>query len=310
MPKMMRGARKRCATLLQAFSLDRPMQIGDVGARMLAKPPYHMLMEQGGAHLVGFEPDDGAFEKLAEIDAPNTTYVQAAIGRSGPATFYRHPIGSLSSLFPIHAPSARFLGKFRWTDRDVKHIPVDVMALDDVEEIDRLDVLKMDLQGGELDVLEGGAQTLSQAVAVIPEVRFHQMYEGEPLWADLDRKLREMGFVLHKFLFAKSVTLPSQFKNRFTKRAIASQLLDGDAVYIRRLDDIENVSSEQLKYLTLAADSIFLSYDLVLMCLDELARRGEVGDRLPLRYFRMLPRKLKKETKAAEATEQAHATIP
>lgn len=293
MLKMVDGAAQRCTLLLDKLAPGRKMNVCDVGARPQTTPPYKFLHDQGAAHIWGFEPDEGAFAKLQEMDQPNATYFKQAIGRPGPATFYRHPIGSIASIFPIAEKSARYLGKFHWLNRDVQEIPMDLVGLDQVEGMPKIDVLKIDIQGGELDVFRTGTDRLSDAVAIIPEVRFYRMYEGEPMWRDVDAQLAEMGFVLHKFMHAKSVPLPSPQAKLFKKRHGNTQLLDGDAVYIRSLEDMDAVSDDQLKMLAIAAETMFQSFDLVLFCLNELQRREAIGPRVARKYFDLLPADLK-----------------
>ena len=196
------GPKARARFLLKLLSPGRPMQIADVGARMMrGGAPYDLLMKlEGAAHLSGFEPEAEAFERLVAEAPPNATCYQTAVGKPGPATFYSHKIGSLSSVFRFSAAAAAYLGKVFWVKREIEEIPVDLVALDQIENFPRLDLLKMDAQGAEFDILQGARQTLAEAVCVIPEVRFYRMYEGEPMWADVDTELRAQGFVLHKFL--------------------------------------------------------------------------------------------------------------
>lgn len=269
------------------------MEIADIGARMMnSKAPYDMLLRiDGAARLAGFEPDPEAFEKLAAEAPENATCYQLAVGKPGPATFYSHKIGSLSSVFRFAEPAARYLGKLFWVRREITEVPVELVALDQIDGFPALDVLKMDAQGAELDILKGAKQTLASAVCVIPEVRFYRMYEDEPMWADVDTELRAQGFVLHKFLHQKSVTLPSGQKARFSKAA-QSQLLDGDAVYIRNLEDPDAVSVDQFKMLALAADAIFGSPDLTAHCLDALAAKGALKTNAAARYVERVPAEL------------------
>jgi hypothetical protein len=82
-----------------------------------------------------------------------------------------------------------------------------------------------------------------------------------------------------------------------------SQLVDGDAVYIRSLEAPEGWSDDQLGHLALAADSVFGSPDLTLMCLDLLAARGAVPRGAPRRYADRLPDAWRRAEAAAEAAE-------
>ena len=61
---------------------------------------------------------------------------------------------------------------------------------------ERVDVVKIDTQGSELQVLEGAADALATVRAVEVEVEFNPLYEGVCLFGDIDRFLRSHGFVL------------------------------------------------------------------------------------------------------------------
>ena len=91
---------------------------------------------------------------------------------------------------------------------------------------------------------------------------------------------------------SKKIVLPSPERKALHKRAGASQLLDGDAVYIRDLP-FEEMSDDALRQLTLMADSVFKSFDLVLGGLAELVSRGLVPENAGTLYFDHLPSDVK-----------------
>lgn len=265
------------------------MKILDVGANPINVPDYQMLVDHDMCHVWGFEPNPKAFAELEKVQSAKATYFPVAIGPAGKGTFYAHAYAVLSSLFKIHKPSADFLGRQRWYEKTITEIEMDLVALDSLDDLPRVDLLKMDLQGGELSVMEGGRDRLSEAMVVIPEVRFHRMYEDEPLWAELDLELRAQGFKLHKFLTQKSLPVKNSQWRKLDRKASGTQLLDGDAVYVRNLEQMDEITSAQLKQLAIAATLVFESYDLALHCLDELVRREDVDAALPARFVDLLP---------------------
>lgn len=284
------GPRGRANFLRKLLGEMPPMEIGDIGARLAnSGAPYDLLVKLGAARLSGFEPEPEAFAELQAAAPDYATYYPNAVGKPGKATFYSHQIGTLSSIYEFHAPAAFYLGKGFWVKRQITPIEVDLVALDGIEGFPKLDVLKMDTQGAEFDILQGARETLRDAVMVIPEVRFYRMYKDEPMWADVDIELRSQGFVLHKFLHQKSVALPSSQKKRFSNKAAFSQLLDGDAVYIRNLEEPGALSTDQLRMLALAADAISRSHDLTAHCLHLLAQRDAVPKNAARRYVDRLP---------------------
>ncbi|MFN3825222.1 MAG: FkbM family methyltransferase [Pseudorhodobacter sp.] len=283
------GAKARMAWLAQRLAPARPLRLADVGANPLGKPPYQGLLRAGLAEVWAFEPNPAAFAQLTESD-PAIHYLPYAVGRGGEADFHAYPASEMSSLYPLSRAAISYLGHFRRHLGTETTSRIDTRRLDDMAELPRLDLLKVDAQGAELAVLEGARDRLSEAVAVVTEMRFYGLYEGEPALWELDRALRDQGFVLHRFLHQKSRMLHHSQRANVDARAIGSQLIDGDAVYIRNLEDRGQWSDDQIGRLALLAAAMFGSEDLVLFCLDELAARRRVKAKLAENYVAMLPK--------------------
>ncbi len=65
--------------------------------------------------------------------------------------------------------------------------------------IERVHAIKLDTQGSELQVLKGAEKALKGCIFLIVEVEFNALYECQPLFCDVDRFLRDRGFVLWRF---------------------------------------------------------------------------------------------------------------
>jgi FkbM family methyltransferase len=83
-----------------------------------------------------------------------------------------------------------------------------------------IELLKLDLQGAELEVLRGAGAALEQVRAVLVEVEFAALYAGQPLFGEVDALLRARGFEL--FNLYDLWTSP------------AGRLTSGDALYLNR----------------------------------------------------------------------------
>lgn len=76
----------------------------------------------------------------------------------------------------------------------IKLQTLDVWALE--KKILYIDFMKLDTQGSELDILRGATTLLTQTSLIEIEVEFSEIYEGQPLFADVDSFMRANGFVL------------------------------------------------------------------------------------------------------------------
>jgi FkbM family methyltransferase len=65
---------------------------------------------------------------------------------------------------------------------------------------DRVLVLKMDVQGFELEVLKGAKETLANTCLILTEMQNHTLYRDAPMYHEIDRYLRENNFTLLQFI--------------------------------------------------------------------------------------------------------------
>lgn len=291
--------RAQHAFLLSRLAPSRLFTILDIGANPVNVPAYRKLLESGGCHVVGFEPQEDAYQALVAAAGPNESYVKAAVGKPGKGTLHLYPSTGLVSLFPLHIPAFTFVGIYKRRHRFPPTVEIDLKGVDDIDEITHVDMLKMDVQGAELDILVSARKKLAQAVVVIPELRYYRLYEKEPLMGDVDSELRRQGFELHKFLQLKRRHIRNSQTGRLNTALASNQLLDGDAIYIRNLEDPSGWSDDQLRFLALAAATVFNSQDLALRCMDILVARGALSPETPADYLDHLPRKMLRQDAVA-----------
>ncbi|MEX0370931.1 MAG: FkbM family methyltransferase, partial [Tateyamaria sp.] len=230
----------RLADLATALAPPHPVAIVDVGANPLDNPPYAPLADAGLATLLGFEPQPDAHALLNDAAPDHATFVNAAVGAKGDA--HLHLYGSqsgLASLYMLRRDTLRYLRRFQGLPDKAETLPVTVEPLDDLDAVERIDLLKLDVQGAELDVIRGGRAKLPNATAVIVELRYLPLYEGEPDLTEVHAELTTQGFRMHKMLAGNRMAVGSRYMDRVNRRRIRSQLIDGDAVYVRDLDLID-----------------------------------------------------------------------
>ncbi len=151
--------------------------------------------------LIGFEPDAEECERLqADYDGPATrTFVPIALGAATrEATLHVARSVQSSSLYPPLAEAIEVHPQLS-VHEEIDRRRIAITSLDgwlDLHSSRSPDFLKLDVQGAELDVLQGAERSLADVRALQVEVEFQPLYEGQPLFADVDSYLRERGFTL------------------------------------------------------------------------------------------------------------------
>jgi FkbM family methyltransferase len=104
-----------------------------------------------------------------------------------------------TSLMPIRPEAGALLG-CRLGERGTVRVPARTLdALFADEGIDRVDLMKVDIQGAERQLIEGGRRALACVSALLIEVMFVPQYEGAADFEELHRLLRAEGFRLRGF---------------------------------------------------------------------------------------------------------------
>jgi FkbM family methyltransferase len=144
-----------------------------------------------------FEPIPRSFRRLAERMQPYpcATCHNVALGDiNQQQTMWVHDkaIDSSSFLTAGNLYQQEFAGKF-----GVHPENLPVVRLDDYVQENQLplpDFVKIDVQGFEDKVLRGGEKTISRANYCMLEMSLRPLYEGSPIFDDIYRQMREMGF--------------------------------------------------------------------------------------------------------------------
>lgn len=187
---------------------DSPVII-DAGAAIESEDSVGSLLEAfDSPTIIAFEPRPEKALELAEKYKETSVVVhEFAVGDTVDTININLSGGSSSVLLPTS-------GKIEVEST----ITVDQVRLDDFLDASP-DVLKLDLQGYELQALEGAADLLPDVKVVITEINFQPLYRESATFNDIDKFLQERGFKL--FNIYDIHTWPS------------GDLVWGDAVYVR-----------------------------------------------------------------------------
>jgi len=276
------------ASLVDILQPERLTAVVDVGANPVdGDPPYKSLLAARLCSVVGFEPQSAALAALNSRKTDVETYLPYVVGDGAPATLRVCSAPGMTSLLCPDPNMAMYFRGFEGWGRVVEERPVETRRLDDLAEIAHLDFLKADVQGAELTVIRNGARQLANAVAVQAEISFMPLYEGQPLFGEIDLELRRLGFVPHCFAGIKNWMISPMYDERNPFAAI-NQLLEADIVYVRDFTKPDLMQSEQLKHLAIIAHYCYGSFDLAINCIHRLIARKSISQDSMARYVSQL----------------------
>lgn len=190
----------------------RPGTVIDVGVAFQTTELYE---ESAQADILLIEPLAEFEVSLRKIcDSYRAQYVLAAAGeRPGTATINVHPDRFGSSLLKeVEGPSVDGV------PRQVPVITIDQACAE--RSLKGPYLIKVDVQGAELQVLEGARQTLLETEAVILEVSLFGLMIGGPQLCDIVSQMKKYGFVVYDIY-------------GFTYRPLDGALAQVDMVFVR-----------------------------------------------------------------------------
>jgi FkbM family methyltransferase len=154
--------------------------------------------------LIGFEPDGAECERLADQYAGQLDAILVPLGLGSATETVELQVTQAAHGWSRFAPDLEATSHFRFEPGAVvtDTIEVEFTSLDewcDNNGIDRVDAIKLDIEGGELDALRGATKCLRDVRALEVEVKFSTLNVGAPLYGEVAAFLLEHGFVPWRF---------------------------------------------------------------------------------------------------------------
>jgi len=189
----------------QVYPAEAPLTIFDVGAHV-GESVASFLTLFPHARVHAFEPAPENFRRLRARFAsePRVSLHPVAMGTvDGRTRLHLSNYDAAHSVLPINSPEMN-----RWSDAtDVAESGVVDVAQRSIDSLlaetgfGLIDVLKLDVQGGELLALQGAWAALAahRVGCIFAEVEFRPLYIGQPLAWDIHAFLSGLGYQFINF---------------------------------------------------------------------------------------------------------------
>jgi hypothetical protein len=253
------------------------VKVVDVGPSTAAgSEPYAPLVKRAMARVVGFDANEADCALLDERSGGRHVYLPHVIGDGSAQTFHvcRDVAGS-----SLCEPDSDMVALFQELDgiaEVVERRSVATRRLDDCAEAANADFLRLDAPGGTLAVLAGAERLAGELVVVHVAVDFVALYRNQPLFADVDRALRERGFAFHKFTALGGRSFKPLVIGNDANDPL-SQMLSADAGYVPEVAALERLPPEKLLKLAVVMHEVYGSYDLTALALRHFDAQTEGG---------------------------------
>ncbi len=194
----------------------------DVGANI---GQYSQKIIEGGfkGHIFSFEPIPSVFEQLETISSTFSQWKCFKVGlgsKEGESYINVSENFESSSILEVARQSLDAEPRTRTTHRE----KIKIVTLDKFFRAYNLDkeiLLKLDVQGYEIEALKGALTILHEVRIIQAELSFVRLYENGPLFHDIVSFLEERGFEIYNIMPA--------FKDGNTGR-----LLQVDGIFARK----------------------------------------------------------------------------
>jgi FkbM family methyltransferase len=153
--------------------------------------------QPGRVWLVEAQPDYEAALRQKYQDNSVCRVIHCAVTSAcGTAELRIHHRPGTSSLTACRPESVKYFGL---SLREEQRVPVPAQTLDALfaaEKVECVDLMKVDIQGAERQLIQGGSNALRRVANLYIEVMFEERYVGSATFTELHELLRGLGFKL------------------------------------------------------------------------------------------------------------------
>lgn len=187
---------EKSSLIAKEFGFQENPIIDIGGARGHTAYLFHQNQPQ--AKVIIFEPILSNMDEIKRVFSGNAKVqiIQKALGNEiGEKIIHKSSRITSSSLLPFESSIESDYMKEALKESASEKIIISRLD-EELKAYPKIGIIKIDVQGYEVEVLKGAKETLAKTSLVVVEVSNHHVYQNAPMYYDVDLILRENGFVL------------------------------------------------------------------------------------------------------------------
>lgn len=220
------------------------LNIVDVGARYGLHPSFKEFENIANIILVDLDEEEVQRLKKKYKDNLNIEVLNVALGNKEEnkiVNFTKH-----KGLITSYDFNMNFLKEYSYFEEESEIVQKREISFETIDKVfaNSIDYLKLDVEGGELDVLKGSIKQLKENIlAVRAEVNFHRVFQNQALFGDINNFLTQYDFELLNIDYnGQGLSM-----SKYTMPKRNGYLVDGDAVWVKKINSVSDDSKKLIK---------------------------------------------------------------
>jgi FkbM family methyltransferase len=182
------------------FNYIRPQYIIDIGAH-IGNFTQSLMYYYPGCQCHMIEANPYCDPHLSKLNVPYTITTLSSTEKDG--ILYLEKINNIGTGVSLYKENTQYYQDGKYDALEVKTSTLDNLNIFSEKNID---LIKIDTQGSELDILEGGVQTISRTQYLLLEVSLLNYNEESPLIDVVVNRLRDYKFKVEDILDYNYIT--------------------------------------------------------------------------------------------------------
>lgn len=250
------------------WSLPSKIIVLDSGSKLVDEKGFDTLRQLNSFGIVAFDPASQVtnverFEGSKDVQV----FTHAALGNGAPATLYSCLDPALSStLEPL--PMEQQHGANPAGASVLAKLPINTIALDNIEGLDCLDWLILDDLSDATTILENGEKALKDTLVIQVRIAFQPTHRRQPNLAEIQHWMSRNGFRFYRFNNQQHLShLPDSAPAEIRQ---ATELQSVDAVFLPTHERLAELNKGQRSKLAFLLHAVYGIKDLTYKLLVEI----------------------------------------